>query len=1516
MTVNYATSESTRIVSIYGPPAFGKSQVAIAAGHHLKSQGKKVYHIDLYDVHTKDDFISALLRFCSNQSVGHYTRVVDFLLQEFRKIEEPKYFILDNADHLLKPEVKDGFIRLMKDILTNCTKLTFLVSTTESSEFSVLASLGQKEVRVESLDNVSSQNLVQKWLPEASNADCKKIAQFCGHVPILIRVMCNAFPQNELPLSQAIDNFIRSSDSVLSRLDNPEEIATSRLSLVLDSSYQTLSQDNKEAFVSLSVIPGTFDLKVAAAVLGIAPTYAEKTLRSLHRKALIDAGLQPGTYKVHRILQLFGREKGEQEMSEVILNSNIRFFDYFLSLFNDLNERFFSEHSLSACFDFHENKQSIVSSLIQGCSESATRNRAFNVLISGVLCLDTLLWSDRVSFNKIYDSAISEAKKHGNIVTCDQLVLAKAFSEVTWGIEEAETLQLFSRTKKVEALTSDCEKGKLSCYFGVHQLANGRTAEGVKLLEDSAVYLRDACDPFLKILKVLAFQILSLYYKSEDNLDRAVEFYKRTSEACEEAANQSLLVIQKLTSSGCRTNEERISQEENLPLVLEVNFLVSKAAKIFSSTETMKIFENDVLQTRKEVDAKLSRNSKAGLIFLHQSIVGVLAEMTGYEEAIRSIQAVIERQNMVLSQSKMIEDDFSAEGDSSDQYSEDNKSEVEHKEALARNYSYLSALHFRMEDYKASLESQNLALDIRRELYDERHPEIADSYHELGIILRALGNCNLALHFQQLALDIRLDHCGENPSKTAASYHELGVTQCKKEEFSSALRSHESALKIRLENLDEKHRDIASSYHELGITQWYLEKYESALDSHNKARSIALEVMGKYHSVTANSYHELGKTHFCLEDYRAALRSHHHALRTRLDILGEQHSDTADSFHEIGVTLFEMECFSSALQYHMRSLKTRQLLHGAQQAELFGENHPQKADSYHAIGVAQSYHQLGRTQCQMGNYDQAFQSHKCALSLKKRLFGEDHMETADSYDELGKVSFFKRNFSAAFKMQRLVLGMRQQKLDGEHKKIGDNLYQLGLVQKELEEYEKSLKLHQHALHIRMKRFGENHTKTADSYYQVGIVQYHLERYNRALDSHLKARRIREKLLDNSSHTEIADSHLEISKCQVKRCVFDLALRSNQEALKIRTELLVEQKEELALYSQEQQIKKLLLQDHAPALELYQHTQWLTQKYSSRCQTCDDYDSLKKLLANFKHQLIKRANDYYHLGSEECMKIPETHSGVSTLTAGLRLHQQALVLRLALLGEKYEDTAQSHNDIGVTQNGLMDYTSALESHQRALDIRLELFGENHKDTAASYTNIGVAQINLGDYTSALESHQRALDIRLELFGENHKDTAASYNNIGVAQANLGDYTSALESHQRALHIPREVFGENHPDTADSYNNIGVTQANLGDYTSALESHQRALHIRRELFGENHPKTANSYHNIGITQINLGDYTSALESHQRALDIRRELFGENHPKTAESYNDIRIVQDNHPQTAGSYHAVGEAKEHMKA
>ena len=603
---------------------------------------------------------------------------------------------------------------------------------------------------------------------------------------------------------------------------------------------------------------------------------------------------------MHKLLQSFGSEKGENEMNEVFRNAKTRFEEYYIFKFSKLNEKFLSgkSKSMSAFIAFYKDKDRFVSSLIEGCSESGTTSdRAFDALMNAELFLDTLLWSDRITFDKIYDSALREAQQRGNNTVYQQLVVAKAFSEVTWGTAEGETMQTLAEMGTYPS--SDREKsikGKRACYLGIHQLVSGKLKEGVKLLKDALSHL-DGTIGQCAVLKALTCQILSICYESENRLQRATEFLKKASEECNKIGDPSLLVIPQLNKN--LPKEEKASQ--NRPLALEMYLFISKAIKIFSP-KTMKSLEHDVLGMEKEIYRKPSANiGKVVAIFhFHRSVVGVLAEMNKYEEAIQSIQATIKLQKKVLMQ--CTHDGVGSLGiENKDDVTEDLKLQ-EHNEALAKSYSYLSVLEFRVKDYKASFESQRCALEIRREIFGERHASTVDSYHELAIILRTMGDCFSALHFQKSVLAFRLNLLDQNPSKTADSYHELGVTQCKIGDFAAALCSHERALHIRLEHLGNRHQDTASSYHELGISQWCMGKYECALDYHKKALSISLDVLGELNSVTADSYYELGKTYFCLEDYRASLRSHLHAHRTRLELLGHEHPDTAKSNHELGVT--------------------------------------------------------------------------------------------------------------------------------------------------------------------------------------------------------------------------------------------------------------------------------------------------------------------------------------------------------------------------------------------------------------------------------------------------------------------------------------------------------------------------------------------------------------------------------------------------------------------------------------
>ena len=1344
--ISQLTSQSTRIVSLHGPPGFGKSKVTIAVGHDLSSKGKAVYRVELDEVYTKDQLVSSLLRFVSDQSLTHL-EPVDFLLRVFSEIKDPVYFILDNADNLLEPEVKDGVIKLIKYILTESPSVTFLVATRESLEFSMLKLIGQKSVRIGPLDMLSSQNLVQKWLPEAFDADCRKIAQFCEHMPLAIRLFCTNISQNELPLNQAVDDFISLIKSDLSRLDDPEELKVEKLNCIIDSSLQRPSFQEKESYLSLSVIHGTFNVEVAAAVWGITTSDAERTLKTLRRKSLVDSSSQPGSYKVHKILRLFARQKGEREINEVLLSSKIRLLQFYISVFVELKERFLSGQSLSSFIDFYEKKQNIISSIIDGCQESSTRDSVFDALTQGVLFLDTVLWSDRDSFNKIYDTAITKAKKYGNNNTFKQLLLAKAFSEVTWGKEEVETMQLLHSTDDIKACSPDEQQGKHSCYLGIHKLANGQIKNGVEHLENCISYLKDTIDPSLKVLKVVTFQILSLYFESTNCLNRAVTFYENARDECKTRGNHDLLIIPRMTSKGLRIKDKKKVKQVNQPLVLEVCFLVAKAAKIFAPVETMKSVEDDVLEMQREINANLSANSKVGWFYLHRSVAGVLAEMTRYNEAIESIQTVIEIQKTTLHHRRVCGVNPSHQ-DRTDKISED-LGLYEHQEALAKNLFYLAVLQFRQKDYKASLQSQKCALQIREKLYGEPHADIADSCHELGIILRTLGEYEEAVHIHKRALCNRSQLSNENPLKEADSHHELGVTQCTKGDYPSAFDCHKKALKIRLKHLGKWHKDTASSYHELGITQWCLKEYDCALNSHKEALEILLKEVGEHHSTAADSYYEIGKTYFCLKNYHAAYQSHLDGLRSRLNMLGEQHCDTANSWYEIGLTLFTMEWYSSALKYHKRALKARQTLYEAQHSDILLSCH-QAGMSYCHTGVepaqiADSLFQMALVEWKLESYQSSLKAHKEALDIRLNHFGKNHIKTAESY------------------------------------------FQLGLIQCDLGLYTEALNSHQEALAIRRKLFGDWHTETANSYLETGNTQIKYGDFDGALSSLENALQIRTNLLIKEQET-LGEIHED------PPCWEFYGTGAEPKVI---------------FLSYNQEVKEAVLQDNTSALQLYQCVSTVVREYSSNLQSHPEH-LLERGLQNLKEQLIKKANTFCALGygAEKNSTFPsakvlhqralnmrvvlfgEKHrdtansyhalgsieSNMREFMVAFQLYQHALQIRRDLFGDNHPDVAISYHDLGVLHHQIGEFSNAVHFNELALKIRRKAFGEHHVLTASSYHNVGHMQCHIKYFSAALKSYQRALTIRREVFGESHPLIAKSLLEIEFTK--VADYESAV------------------------------------------------------------------------------------------------------------------------------------------
>ena len=1326
----HVTSKSTRIVSIWGSPGFGKTSVATAVGHQLQFKEFPVYFFSLRGLQSKTDLTSKLLSFFRRPStqvqdqIPQRLSIDEELFQLLSEISNEFVMILDNADDLLESgatNVKEEFIKFLEAILSRATKVTFVITTRESLEFMNVHFQGHQAVRIRPLNESFSQALVCGLLPNATSFDCIEITKICGHVPLAMKLFCSSISEDNAQPSQLLKDFNESLESnIVELLDNPDFPSNLRLKLLFESSFQRLSGQEQGALVSLSILSESFNLSAAAAVLGVEINLeANKILHRLRRKSFLDCSFKPESFSMHKLLLSFARERGEDEMKETMLNSKARLCAFYVSLFEKLNEKFLTGDSMSAFVELYEEKQNIIQSLIETCLDPKTCDVVFGVLIKAELFLDSLFWCEREIFLKIYSSATEAAKKFGKHVFYTQLLVSLASGEMCWG-SGGRTMDLLSEAADNQVSCSSFStgnKGKLLCYRGICQVASGKSEEGVQSLEEALPLMNGS--PEQSILRITALQILAIFYRFRKNLSIASQLYTKALQECSAAGDTSLLVIPPLEKTEFKISEEEMQRSKldtftTQPLRLEIICVLGKATRRFFHGDTKQSISNAVLNIVRDIDKPILPRSLGLFIFQRNVNATLKSGLRNPKEAAKLAAASISYHEMALKQSKNVA------VESHPKHNESLTPDV-HQEELLKSYIDHGHNLNRMQNYREALQSYHNALEIALRSFGEEHASTAQSYYSLGVTQHDLGDFTSALESKQRALDIRVKLFGEDHSNTAKSYYSIGDTQRKLGEYTSALQSKQRALNIRVKLFGEEHSDTAQSYNSLGVIQHELGDFTSALQSKQRALDIRVKLFGEEHSDTAQSYYSLRVTQHELGDFISALQSKQRALDIRVKLSGEEHSDTAQSYYSLGVTQHKLGDYPSALQSHQRALGIR--------VKLFGEEHPDTAKSYYSLGV---------TQHELGDFTSALQSIQRALGIRVKLFGEEHPDTAKSYYSLGVTQHELGDFISALRSKQRALGIRVKLFGEEHSHTALSYYSLGGTQHKLGGYTSALKSHQRALGIRVKLFGEERSDTAQSYFELGVTQHELGDFTLALESKQRALGIRVKRF-GEEHSDTAKSYYSLGVTQHKLGEYTSALQSHQGALGIRVKLSGEEHSHTAQSYYSLGVTQHKLGDYPSALQSHQ-------------------GALSIRVKLFGEEHADTAQSYYSLGG--------TQRKLGEYTSALQSKQRALDIRVKLFGEEHSQTAQSYYSLGVTQHELGDFTSALQSHQRALDIRVKLFGEEHPGTAQSYYSLGDTQRKLGDFTSARKSIQHALDIRIKVFGEEHPNTAECYHLLEV------------------------------------------------------------------------------------------------------------------------------------------------------
>ncbi len=258
------------------------------------------------------------------------------------------------------------------------------------------------------------------------------------------------------------------------------------------------------------------------------------------------------------------------------------------------------------------------------------------------------------------------------------------------------------------------------------------------------------------------------------------------------------------------------------------------------------------------------------------------------------------------------------------------------------------------------------------------------------------------------------------------------------------------------------------------------------------------------------------------------------------------------------------------------------------------------------------------------------------------------------------------------------------------------------------------------------------------------------------------------------------------------------------------------------------------------------------------------------------------------------KLAIVHAARGDYDEAKALHERALALKRATLGEDHLDVATSLNNLAAVHQSMGAWAEAKPLHERALAIREQALGADHPDVAMSLSNLGIVADATGAYATARALHERALAIREQALGPDHPDVAATLANLANVRAALGDRAEAVALFERALAIQERALGPEHPEVANSLSNLALVRAAMGELAEARRLHERALAIREQVLGPEHAEVSASLDNLGLTVAAMGELALARGLHARAVAIREKVLGPRHPDLANSLNNLGRVQ----------------------
>ena len=203
------------------------------------------------------------------------------------------------------------------------------------------------------------------------------------------------------------------------------------------------------------------------------------------------------------------------------------------------------------------------------------------------------------------------------------------------------------------------------------------------------------------------------------------------------------------------------------------------------------------------------------------------------------------------------------------------------RERLGQTYSGLGK-------HTAALDIYESVLTIKKDKFGQEHTKVADTIHNMGVILKDLFDFDKAIDCFQKAQKMYEKTSNPDTIRIANAVKNLGVVYTQQGNHQKAIEYFERAMQLEKQS-GRNELGIASSLNNIGVAYARLGLHQRALMLYQEALGLLTRIHGPNHVETGDMIYNLGVTQISLCHAHLAKAHLVQSWRIFISALGKQH---------------------------------------------------------------------------------------------------------------------------------------------------------------------------------------------------------------------------------------------------------------------------------------------------------------------------------------------------------------------------------------------------------------------------------------------------------------------------------------------------------------------------------------------------------------------------------------------------------------------------------------------------